>query len=421
MSASSKTRPNLARTPVPRRLQQSSTTFPYVILGAGCSGLSLAWNLVEMGVTDPILLVDRRVRFANDRTWCFWDVEPTPFSDLATHSWKRWRIHDGDDEVVRGATDLPYLRLRAIDVYRRILDRLADAPNVTVALGRPILSVREGRRGVTVATPDREYLAGRVFDSSRLAMKPPSAQRGVCLLQHFVGQTIRANRPVFDPSCPTLMDFRTDQGDGPHFVYVLPLSRTEGLVENTYLYPFEPGTPRHRREIADYLRVRHGLGRDDYTVTEEESGAIPMAVGTDPSREGSRISPIGLAGGAARPSSGYAFLRIQRQAKRFASAIAAGEDMPIGPLASRKYDLLDSIFLKVLADRPALVPGIFGRMFAGSDPSSVVRFLSETSSLADDLKIVASLPKWPFLAAAAGTASAWRPGISHHANGDQRT
>ena len=411
MSAASRpglSRKFLAARPKGRRLRAS---YPYVILGAGCAGLSLAWHLVELGVDAPILLVDRRDRFENDRTWCFWDVEPTPFSGLASHAWSRWMVHDGRREVVSECPRYRYLRLRSADFYREVLGRLAKAPNVSMALGRPVVGVREARNGMVIATADREFVGGRVFDSSGLAVGPRPSARGVRLLQHFFGQTVRVDRPTFDPTCPTLMDFRVRQSDGPHFFYVLPLSDREALVENTYLFPFAAGPDRHRAEIADYLRARHGLGPDEYEVTEEESGAIPMVAGGRPAA-GPRVEPIGLVGGAARPSSGYAFLRIQRQARAVARAVAAGLDTPAGPIAPRKYDLLDAIFLRVLADRPGLAPEVFGRMFGRADAASVVRFLGERSTPVDDARIIAALPKWPFVAAAIRSAIAsgpWNP------------
>ena len=400
MSAPSKTNNSPPRVVLRRPTSRPRTSFPYVILGAGCAGLSLAWHLVEFGVREPILLIDRRERFENDRTWCFWDVEATPFSDLATHSWPRWLIHDGRREVASECPSYPYLRLRAGDVYQRVLARLSKAPNVTIALGQTIAGVHETPRGLVIDTPDQQYLAGRIFESMGLASRSLAKPRGARLLQHFLGQTVRVNRPAFDPSCPMLMDFRVSQSDGPHFVYVLPLSETEAMVENTYLYPFPIHPDRHGSEIAHYLKARYGLDRDAYDVTAEEAGAIPMAVGTHRYPTGSRIAAIGLAGGAARPSSGYAFLRIQRQVRRIAAAAAAGLDMPTGPVSARKYEVLDAIFLRVLADRPDLAPEIFSKMFQNANPAAVVRFLGEQSSTWDDARIIAALPKWPFLVAA---------------------
>ena len=246
-------------------------------------------------------------------------------------------------------------------------------------------------------------------------MPESSGRRVGSLLQHFFGQTIRLDRPTFDPTCATLMDFRAPQADGPHFVYLLPLSTTEALVENTYLFPFEATAERHRLEIADYLRERYGLAPSSYTVIEEEAGAIPMSAARLPVATRSRITPIGLAGGAARPSSGYAFLRIQRQARELAARIASGED-PTSDVARRtlgpaKYGFFDAIFLRTLADRPDLAPRIFARMFDRAGPAALVRFLGERSTVFDDLQVVAALPKAPFVSAALRSVPDWLPGL----------
>ncbi len=413
----SPTKSSRARRDVVRRnSSRRETTYPCIILGAGCAGLSLVWNLLELGFDEPILVVDRRHRFENDRTWCLWDVEPTPFSDLATHSWTRWVVHDGHHEAVAACPEYPYLRIRSADVYRRVLARLASAPNVTLALGCPILGVRETADRVEVATSGGEFAGLRVFDSSRRGHQIASVgtgRRPASLLQHFFGRTIRVDRPTFDPSTPSLMDFRASQADGPHFVYLLPLSETEALVENTYLFPFTPSADRHRREIAEYLCMRYGLHPGSCEVLEEESGAITMTTASIPDATGSRVTPIGLAGGAARPSSGYAFLRIQRQARALALRVAAGDDSGEGgalrPLGSRKYHFFDAVFLRALADRPDLAPRIFAQMFERAEPAAVVRFLGERSTLLDDLRIVAALPKWPFLTAAVRSAPDWLP------------
>lgn len=400
---------------------QSNTTYPYIILGAGCAGLSLAWNLLEEGVTDPILIVDSRSTFENDRTWCFWDIEPTPFSSLATHSWSRWMIHDGDREIIAECPEYPYIRIRSVDFYRRVLDRLASASNITLALGQPILDASETSQGVRVTTPKADFEGLRAFNSmmSKSDATTAGARRSpVSLLQHFFGQTIQVDHPVFDPACPTLMDFRTPQTDGPHFVYVLPLSETEALVENTYLFSFAVSRERHRQEISDYLDMRYGLAKGSYKVIEEESGAIPMTTATSRLASGSRVTSIGLAGGAARPSSGYAFLRIQRQTRSIAQGITDLECVDSvqkqSSLGGLKYQFLDTVFLQCLADRPALASRIFGQMFDRADPAAVVRFMGERSTTLDDLRIVAALPKLPFMAAALSSCSDWFPLLVRH-------
>lgn len=381
--------------------RSAAATYDHLILGAGCAGLSLAWYLLERGVGGRIALVDRRERFENDRTWCYWDVEPSPFDDLASRWWQRWLVADASGVVESQSGRYHYRCLRSIDFYQRVLDRIAAAPNVDLVLGTPVLNRREEDRRVVVETPDGAIAGSWVFDS---ACGEPAAAAGrgdVALLQHFLGRLVRARRDAFDPDRPMLMDFRVSQADGPHFVYLLPFSTREALVEDTYLFPCAFAPSRHRSGIAGYLHERHGLAVGDYEVIEEECGRIPMTTTVYPTRQGRRVFPIGLAGGAARPSSGYAFVRIQRQTQRLADLVASGrlDDEP-EPLSRPKHRFLDAVFLRVLRDRPVEAPALFRRLFARAAPDAVVRFLTEASSIADDMSVIAALPKWPFVATA---------------------
>ncbi len=387
----------------------------YLILGAGCAGLSLAWHLLGRGVRDRIVLVDRREGYTNDRTWCFWDVEPTPFDHLATHAWDRWDLFEPSGRLVACSSNrYRYRRLRAIDFYEAVQNRLSAFPNVELVLGETVLQRQDTGKGFEVETTGGIFQGDLAFDSARLpehllsASSQPEHPFG--LVQHFLGQTVRVDRPVFDPDRPILMDFRVDQSSGPRFVYLLPISAEVALVENTYLSAASISADRHRMEIRDYLREH--FGQDAFEVLEEESGRIPMSTARPVRPPDSRAISIGLAGGAARPSSGYAFLRIQRQCRNLANALTAGgtlEKLDLDSLAPRKYDFFDTVFLQVLADRPERAPQLFSRMFRGAGADSLVRFLGDASGWRDDLRLILALPKLPFLPAAIRSAPNWLP------------
>ncbi len=385
------------------------TRFRYAIAGAGCAGLSLAWHLLEAGVTDPILVLDRRVSYINDRTWCFWAVEPTDFDDLSESQWQRCQVVGPDGrEAIADSPRYPYRHLRAEAVYRRILDRLARSPQVTLQLGTTVESISEGADDVEIVTNRGRFHADFCFESGVPQINPSSID--VHLTQHFLGITIDADRPVFDSDQATLMDFHVDQADGPRFLYVLPFSSHRALIENTYLSWAEIGPERHFEELSDYLKQRYGLDHGSFSIVERESGRIPMTTARLPGRISPRRLRIGLQAGAARPSSGYAFLRIQRQTRQLAQRLAAqperiGQDS--SAYAPLKYTFLDTIFLKVLQDRPAQAGALFARMFARSRPESLLRFLSDRSGLLDDLDLIWALPKWPFLRAALQTMPLW--------------
>ncbi|MBC8135439.1 MAG: hypothetical protein H8F28_06070, partial [Fibrella sp.] len=229
----------------------TDTPYKYIILGAGCAGLSLCWYLLEAGVRDPILILDRKTDFGNDRTWCFWDTEPTPFTHLATHRWDTWAVRwsDGGSDIRASSPATPYVRLRGADFYAAVLARIGAHTNVTVRLGVSITGgYRDEPGGVRVPTGVGDFHGEILFDALALGSpRFPVAHPGdVTFLQQFFGQTIQTESDVFDPQTVTLMDFarpramaKTDTAI--RFMYLLPISSREALVENTLLLPTRGG------------------------------------------------------------------------------------------------------------------------------------------------------------------------------------
>ncbi|HEV8045613.1 MAG TPA: lycopene cyclase family protein [Rubrobacter sp.] len=374
--------------------------YAYVILGAGCAGLSLCYCLLERGVRGRILILDRKERFEDDRTWCFWDVEPTPFSHLAVKSWTSWSVHAEGRNVVHTTDRYPYLCLPATEFYRHALARIAAHDNVTVRLGEAVEGYKDLSDGVLVRTSEGVYPADKVFDGRGLPPGSPAFEKARAnsrwVSQEFLGLRLRTGRRVFDPSVCTLMDFSVSQGRGLRFVYVLPFGDREALVENVYLSGARVSPEEHRAEISGYLDERYGLSTGDYAVDGEERGHIPMTDYPFPRRLGERVYSVGMLGGETRPSTGYTFLRIQRYCRALAESLA-GYDAVAEKVHPRRYDLLDGLFLRFVRDRPEDCPGVYARMFAGVPPDPLVRFLTEKSTPRDEARLVAALPKGPFL------------------------
>jgi lycopene beta-cyclase len=361
---------------------------------------------VEKGVDAPILVLDRKRAFEDDRTWCFWDVEPTPFTHLAIKEWRSWNFLSVGGSVTQTTNRYPYKCLASRDFYKCALDRLAESPNVTLRLGEEVRGCTEVNGQVRVETSGGTLSARQVFDGRGL---PPGSlafeearRRATWVPQKFVGLRIRARRPVFDPERCTLMDFTVDQSRGLRFVYVLPMEGREALVENVYLSETPISQEEHRAEIGAYLASVYGLSPDEYEVLGEERGYIPMTDYAFPWRLGQRTHNIGMLGGETRPSTGYTFLRIQRRCRALAAAIASGVDTP-ERYYFRRIDLLDSLFLRFMRERSGECPEVYRRMFAGVSPDSLVRFLTEKSTPLDEARLIRALPKTPFLKLAVRT------------------
>lgn len=368
-----------------------------VILGGGLAGLSLAVRLC--GLPDcRVLVVEPRSAYRRDRTWSYWRLFDHPFREAVAHRWERWEVSrtgpDGlSQTVARESPRYPYESIPADRLYAAARAAIAGSPNVTLRAGCRALRLEERPGHVRVETTDGPLTAGLVLDS-----RPPPAQAGD-LVQRFLGQEVAVDRPVFDPGRLVLMDFAVAQRPGAvRFLYVLPTSPTEALVEDTWLAPGDMALPDHRAAIRAYLAERFGAAVT--AVGFEEEGAIPMSPGLQAPASAGRVIPIGTPGGAVKPSSGYGFLGIQRTADALAGAIAAGRrPAPFQP-RGQAWKWMDAVLLSALRRSPGIAPDLFVSLFEGCAPDALIRFLNDVGTPADALRVIAAMPKRPMIASA---------------------
>lgn len=369
---------------------------PIAILGGGLAGLSLALQLYRAGLRRPIEILEPRATYGDDRTWCFWATVPHPFESLVATRWRRWRVTAPDGAVAEGTARYPYCRLPAGAFYESVLAELARAPQVRLHRGVSAGAVATTDGGFVVDSALGRLEAGTVFDARPPAPGTWPAGRHPVLWQDFLGWRVRTTRDAFDPGAVDLMDFRrvgTGHAD-IRFLYVLPLSAREALVEATVFAATPPDPATHRERLHNALADR--LGGGDYTVTAREAGRIPMTTAPPPAPEAPGVIPIGTRAGAPRPSTGYAFLAIQDHVRRLAAATAQGRARPL-KLRGAVTRGLDRVFLTRLRDDPSGAPWLFHRLVARVPGDRLVRFLSERGTPGDHLAVMAALPTAPFL------------------------
>lgn len=368
-----------------------------LIVGAGCAGLSLAVQLVEAGAPDlEIVVLDRRTEHVRDRTWCYWSGLEHPFEAAVRRSWHTWRVLTRRDGVVRGSRSLAYQCIPSDSFYALALERIERSPNVRLHRGVEVEGFRAIEDGVAAQTSDGEITARRSFDSR--PEHPGAIPRGeIHWLQHFVGLEIEADEPVFDPSVATLMDFRIMDGQDIRFMYVLPMDERTALVEDTFF----GGEPRPEADYVESIgRYLERMGVDGWRELHRETGAIPMSTLAPPIPATDRVTNIGVRAGLARPATGYAFLAIQRQARRLAVFLTrAGLERPIprGRAYPRATAFLDRVFLSYLERQPRAAPDMFLQMFAGVEPDRMARFMFDGGTPSDRVALMSSLPARPLV------------------------
>ncbi|HET7089853.1 MAG TPA: lycopene cyclase family protein [Anaerolineae bacterium] len=372
--------------------------YDFVIVGGGLAGLSLACHLIDSPLRErSILIVDKDAKDKNDRTWSFWTRWPTLFDSIVHRSWNRLHLAGENFDQIIDLGDYRYQMIRGIDFYRFARQTLSAHPNVEFLQAR-VEQIEDDAGEARIVANGQPFAGKWVFDSR---FKPPELKpdptRYHTLNLHFKGWEIEAPEPAFNPQAATFLDFRTPQKGDTRFFYVLPLSKQRALVEYTLFSAELLKRDEYERALKDYLENVLQVG--DYRVLSEEKGIIPITDQPFPRRAGRHVMTIGAKGGRIKPTTGFAFLRIQQDSAAIVdSLLRTGQPFDI-PADSARYRLYDSLMLQIMLRRGAQVQQLFTLLFKNNPIERVLRFLDEAGSVWENLQLIPTLPPAPFLEA----------------------
>ena len=349
--------------------------FDYIIIGGGCAGLSLAYELEshEKLKEKTLAIIEPREEYKKDKTWSFWKVTNHNFDDCVKKSWKNFSVNIPKKTNHLECVSYPYQSIDSGLFYEKINNKLKENKNIYFF------------KGISEINPKNSFIFNSV---------PSIKKDHHNLWQHFCGVEIETQKNFFDDGIFNLMDFDCNQRESVHFFYTLPYSKTKALVETTWLSKMNDSSQKdYDNQIKDY--IENHLNLKNYKITYKEEGAIPLFY---PSYqiEKNKIN-IGTAGGMTRLSTGYTFLNIQEHSKYICKNIENISNAKKFEI-SKKYQFLDDIFLRVLNENPEMMPDIFFKMFKSS-PKTVIKFLSNKSNILEDLSIILKMPKWTFFKA----------------------
>ncbi len=348
--------------------------FDYIIVGGGCAGLSLAYELeINDKLKDKTLaIVETREEYKRDKTWSFWKVFDHNFEDCVIKSWNNFTINTSESSNELTNKQFPYQSIDSGKFYKKINSKLSTNSNISFF------------RNLNEINSKNSIIFNSIFEK-----KLDKSD----LWQHFQGIEIETSKNIFDEEIINLMDFNCDQRNDVHFFYTLPFSKNRALIETTWLSDLENQNLRdYDLQLENY--IENNLGIKNYKINFTEKGAIPLF---SPPFRNNKIINIGSAGGMTRLSTGYTFLNIQEHSRYIVKNIDNINDTKIFTLG-KKYQLLDKVFLKVLKKYPEKMPQIFFNMFQTSS-NTIIKFLSNKSNIIEDINIISKMPKLIFLKA----------------------
>ena len=371
--------------------------YDYIIAGAGCAGLSLLYAILNNDSLNQknILVIDRAPKKQNDRTWCFWEKESGPFQSIVYHQWNTLKFHGEDFEREFQLKELQYKMIRGIDFYNHILKFANNFKNVIFKY-EAISSIKNTNDTALIETEKSIYQGRYVFNSTSLFH--PEINTENSLLQHFEGWVIKTEEAIFDSSVGTLMDFRLDQKNGATFMYVLPTSGNEALIEFTLFSPKLLEKNEYKEALEEY--ITDFMNIETYEIIHKEFGVIPMSLATFNRNSGvnKRVFNIGTAGGFTKASSGYTFQFIQEHTQKIIEKLTQEVTPNISlSIKDKRFQWYDRTLLDVLLNQKLTGKEIFSIMFKKLSPEKILTFLGNKTSFMDELKIMSTLPIVPFL------------------------
>lgn len=370
--------------------------FDYVIVGNGLAGFQLALKMVSDSFFDDkfIILIDPSKKNNNDKTWSFWETEPSHWNHIVHQSWKKATVFTSKKAINLDLSPYQYKTIKSIDFYNAAKTKLKQHKNVSF-VNDLVISITKATVNI-VKTKNNSYKAKHVFDSllPETFLKPTT--KHLTLLQHFKGYIIKTNTPSFNENVITMMDYRIKDGNQTTFTYVLPFSKKEALVEFTYFTASTVNDQTYDYFIKTY--IKNHLKIDDYTLIETEKGVIPMTNFPFENFNNKHITKIGTAGGWVKGSTGYSFKHTEKKVSIIIDNIKNNRP-PSKNLFKKRFKFYDTIFLKVLLDENDKGEWIFEQFYSKNNTQIMFKFLDEESTFFEELKIMGSLFSWSFIKA----------------------
>ena len=367
--------------------------YDLIFCGGGLSTLIFLNKIISDNYFNnkSILVIEKDLNTIPKKTWSFWDKKDSYWNDFTVKSWDNIFFKGKNGIIEKNLTSMNYKMIKSESFYNHIYDKVKRQPNIKLKKGI-VLDIEDLNDSVIVKSKTQTFIADKVLNSIPDESYKNNLKFPV-LLQHFVGWTIKTNKPAFDDDTATLMDFSIDQKNETRFFYVLPTSKNEALVEFTLFSKHLLSNSEYEIEIKKYLK---SLEINDYKINLKENGVIPMTCFPFDNANTKNIINIGTAGGWTKPSTGYTFRFIDKYSNSIISLLKSDKSFDNFKVKSRFW-LYDLIFIDVLYNMNHLGSVIFENLFRKNKFKTIFRFLDNESSFREELGIIHSMPKWIFI------------------------
>jgi lycopene beta-cyclase len=370
----------------------------FSFIGLGASNSLIILDLLKKGLLSnfKVAVFESTTKSKNDKTYCFWsDTKATIVQDLSPiirHRFDHIIINESKRQDI---SDQPYYYIRSIDLYDYTKAMLAEAGIEVYRISVDSLSYHEN--GCSIVTKQQTFLSRFVFDS-----RPPKIKinpnRDVYIHQSFFGLHVKFVNSTFPENAFEMMNFSVEQNGYTQFVYIIPFSSNEALIELTRFGADRIETS-YANEILDGF-ILQNFG--NYEVLADEMGCIPMTTWENPPHHNHAVLNTGTSANLIKPSTGYGFKNMYNFSQLVTQRFESNDFSGFNKIAAQRkirFKFYDRLLLMILLRWPAKGAMIFKKLFGNSHVRDVFTFLDEKTTWKQEVKIFAVLPFAPFLKA----------------------
>jgi lycopene beta-cyclase len=368
--------------------------YNYIFAGSGLSALMTVYKIVQSGKFSDksILLLDENSKKSNDRTWCFWSEKNENWEPIINKKWNSALFANQDFKIDINLNPYKYNQIRGLDFYNFVFDVISKQENITF-VNQKVIDYEESENQITLQTETDSYTCNQLFNSILDLYEVENQTQYPLLKQHFIGWFIQSEQEVFNAEQATFMDFSVEQKGNTRFMYVLPTSKTEALLEYTLFSHNHLETAEYELELGNYIQK---LGITNYKIIEKERGSIPMTCFPFWKNNTVRLLNIGSAGGWTKASTGFTFKNADKKSTQLVRFLETQSDFRQFHKMS-KFWFYDLLLLDILHRKNELGAFIFSALFKKGNPKLIFKFLDEETSLKEDIHVILKCPKRLFL------------------------
>jgi lycopene beta-cyclase len=377
-----------------------------VVVGAGLSGLILAWRCLSSNPNVSVIIIDSNHIIGGDHTWSFNinDIESSLHEWIEPFIAHTWEKYDVKFKGYSRRLNIPYCTGNS-NSLRACVEPFIKSGRLKLILDTEVIKLTS----FDVTILSGEKLTGDYIFDARGFTFDDNIKLGI---QKFYGKTIETVKP-HNLKYPIIMDATVAQNDGYRFIYCLPFSKNKILIEDTY---YSDGLnfdqDKYNKRIDKYIEANDWT---EHKVIRVEKGILPITLAVDSKlieKRGLKYNEpikIGMRGNFYHPVTGYSFPDSVRLASKISKTINSSDknkrlnlDLEI-----RKYKLLlyrrDRYFrllnrLLFKASLPSKRHLVLQRFYTLSE-SLIKRFYEGNLHKKDKLRILIGKPPVPVLKA----------------------